>query len=409
MASDESNITVEGDVELYSHETEIYVQASKRPICIDWAMHTDAELSDGAAASGRGYTTSDIDYTFKVSTQRFSRSRTQHHQVDATGLEPFTTYYYQFTVCDTNITSPVGRTKTIPSEDDEVPLSLGVFSCAKYHRGYFNAYGNAARKDTIDYMVHLGDYFYEEEGGEEGEGPRVMQPVREIKSLHDFRTRIGQYRTDEDLQLAHQNYPWITVWDDHEISNNNWRAGSSQMNNTEESFIEFGGISFDTLKMNAVRSYFEWMPIRQADLDDNLRIWRNFKMGKLFDLIMLDTRAYDRSISSLRWNNDHVGEDLSNDASRTLMGGRQEKWFYRQLSESAERGATWKVVGNQVIFSHRNQSGIDEGSPLFPSSPDEWDGYVANRNRTLKHVVNNNLNNMIMLAGDSHASTWSWH
>lgn len=57
------------------------------------------------------------------------------------------------------------------------------------------------------------------------------------------------------------------------------------MNNTEESFVEFGGISFDTLKMNAVRAYFEWMPIRQADLDDNLRIWRNFKMGKLFDLI----------------------------------------------------------------------------------------------------------------------------
>jgi alkaline phosphatase D len=57
------------------------------------------------------------------------------------------------------------------------------------------------------------------------------------------------------------------------------------MNNTEESFLEFGGVSFDTLKMNAVRAYFEWMPIRQADLDDNLRIWRSFKMGKLFDLI----------------------------------------------------------------------------------------------------------------------------
>jgi alkaline phosphatase D len=176
------------------------------------------------------------------------------------------------------------------------------------------------------------------------------------------------------------------------------------MNNTEESFIEFGEVSFDTLKMNAVRAYFEWMPIRQADLDDNLRIWRSFKMGKLFDLIMLDTRAYDRSITNLRWNNDHIGEDLSNDASRTLMGGRQEKWFYNQLSESQERGAAWRIVGNQVIFSHRNQSGIDEGSELFPSSADEWDGYVANRNRTLKHVLHNNITNLIMLAGDSHAS-----
>jgi alkaline phosphatase D len=33
------------------------------------------------------------------------------------------------------------------------------------------------------------------------------------------------------------------------------------------------------------------------EMDDNLRIWRNFKLGKLVDLIMLDTRQYDRSIT----------------------------------------------------------------------------------------------------------------
>lgn len=34
-------------------------------------------------------------------------------------------------------------------------------------------------------------------------------------------------------------------------------------------------------------------------MDDGLRIWRNFQMGNLFDLIMLDTRHYDRSITDL--------------------------------------------------------------------------------------------------------------
>ena len=37
--------------------------------------------------------------------------------------------------------------------------------------------------------------------------------------------------------------------------------------------------------MNAVRAYFEWMPIRQVDMDDNLRIWRSFSLGKLVDLV----------------------------------------------------------------------------------------------------------------------------
>jgi alkaline phosphatase D len=34
-------------------------------------------------------------------------------------------------------------------------------------------------------------------------------------------------------------------------------------------------------------------------MDDNLRIWRNFAMGNLLDLVMLDTRNYDRSITAL--------------------------------------------------------------------------------------------------------------
>lgn len=68
--------------------------------------------------------------------------------------------------------------------------------------------------------------------------------------------------------------------------------------------------------MHAVRAYFEWMPIRydnrkvitrvrtkvlyrQVDMDDNLRIWRSFSIGRLADLIMLDTRGYDRSITDL--------------------------------------------------------------------------------------------------------------
>lgn len=37
----------------------------------------------------------------------------------------------------------------------------------------------------------------------------------------------------------------------------------------------------------------------QVDMDDGLRIWRSFKMGKLMDLVMIDTRQYDRSITHL--------------------------------------------------------------------------------------------------------------
>jgi alkaline phosphatase D len=39
-----------------------------------------------------------------------------------------------------------------------------------------------------------------------------------------------------------------------------------------------------------------------------------------------------------------------------------------------------------------------------PLNYDAWDGYQANKNRTLNHLYSNNINNNIFLAGDSHAS-----
>ena len=136
-------------------------------------------------------------------------------------------------------------------------------------------------------------------------------------------------------------------------------------------------------------------------MDDNLRIWRSFQMGSLFDLIMLDTRQYDRSITDLYWNTDYIHE-ISNDAGRTLMGSRQENWFYKSLSESSDRGARWRVIGNQIIFSQINESVVyGNANPL---DYDAWDGYRANRNRTLSHLTENNIGNNIVLAGDSHAS-----
>ncbi|KAI1768265.1 PhoD-like phosphatase-domain-containing protein [Hypoxylon sp. FL1150] len=373
LVSDTSNVTVEGPVPLYSHDTATYIEADPSPICVEWAV-TPSE-SENVVSSGTAYTTSDIDYTVKV---------------EATGLKPFTIYNYTFTICGSDKTSPGGRTKTAPPSDSDVSeVKFAVFSCSNYPNGYFNAYGNAARKDEQDYILHLGDYIYE--GNQKGE--RAHDPPKYLFSLYDYRTRHGQYRTDPDLQLASQNFAWIATWDDHEVSNNGYRDGSSALNNTEESFLNDGRVSVDQRKMNAVRAYFEWMPIRQIDLDDNLRVWRSFQMGNLLDLIILDTRNYDRSITSLDWNDEYI-DLIRNDASRTLMGSHQENWFYNQLSTSSSRGATWRIIGNQIVFSHIVES--------YGFSGDNWNGYMANRNRTLKHLYDNNIPNTVFLAGDSH-------
>ncbi|KAL4894754.1 PhoD-like phosphatase-domain-containing protein [Aspergillus ambiguus] len=391
MEHDNSNVTVSGTAGYYNHDTEPFVKASAHPICVEYRVFAD-EKKTQVADSGRAYTSSDIDYTVKI---------------EADGLEPYTTYWYQFRVCDSDVVSPLGRTKTAPAaEDDVAEIKLAVYSCSMYPTGYFNAYGNVVRKDSVDYVIHLGDYIYEYENGVVGKDDRAVVPQREIYSLYDYRTRIGQYRTDLDLAASHQNFPWIAVWDDHEIANNAYRDGFSGLNNTEESFLnDSPEISSEQRKMNAVRAYFEWMPLRQVDMDDGLRIWRNFQMGSLFDLIMLDTRHYDRSITDLvpltplGWNMDYI-ERIHDDAGRTLMGARQESWYQRQLSQSQERGAKWRIVGSQLRFARLEYE--EDGELTY--SGDSWDAYRANQNRTFAHIYNNNIQDTIMLAGDTHVN-----
>lgn len=66
MDSDRSNVTVEGYAPLYGHETEPYVNASRAPICVDYVVGEDEDLKH-TADSGTVYTSSDVDFTVKVS------------------------------------------------------------------------------------------------------------------------------------------------------------------------------------------------------------------------------------------------------------------------------------------------------------------------------------------------------
>lgn len=221
----QSNVTVSGYAPLFDHDNEKYVHVSKAPICVEYNVYEHKD-SSSAVDSGKVYTSSDVDFTVKV---------------EAKNLKPFTTYYYQFNVCGSDNKSPVGRTKTTPNADDDITnVSLAVYSCSNYPFGFFNAYGNPVRKvcyirfvlklllanyiqDSVDYVIHLGDYIYKYKNGDYGWGNsigRIPQPDREIFTLYDYRRRLATYRTDLDLVASHQQFPWIPVWDDHEVGDN---------------------------------------------------------------------------------------------------------------------------------------------------------------------------------------------
>jgi len=56
-------------------------------------------------------------------------------QVEAGNLKAFTTYYYQFNICNSDNKSPLGRTKTSPKDNDRInKVKLAIYSCSNFRK-----------------------------------------------------------------------------------------------------------------------------------------------------------------------------------------------------------------------------------------------------------------------------------
>ncbi|MCG8381914.1 MAG: alkaline phosphatase D family protein [Gammaproteobacteria bacterium] len=286
------------------------------------------------------------DYTVKIEVQQLTAG---------------TVYYYRFTAGTgaNKLVSPVGMTKTLPTGSVN-QVKMGVFSCSNYPAGYFNVYAEAAKRNDLDVVLHLGDYLYEYAREYDGSPAyasedaaalgREVMPEGEIIQLADYRTRYAQYRTDEDLQALHGKVPFIVVWDDHEIANDAYIDGAENHDSTTEG-------DFETRKQAAVQAFFEWLPLRPIRPDVEGRIYRQFEFGELVNLCMLDTRLIgrDKPLAYADYMNPNTGEmdvaEFTNDVSsdqRTILGAEQRNWLVQSLSQS---GAIWQVLGQQVLMT----------------------------------------------------------
>lgn len=328
-----------------------------------WEVASDS-LFNEIVNTGAFVTNPERDYTVKVIVE---------------GLEPGTSYYYRFK--SLNATSMVGSTKTAPQQSDEIRFA--VVSCSNYQFGPFNAYGNIAKDDSLDAVIHLGDYIYEYGSGVYADTTtaRFHLPKNEIISLQDYRTRYAQYRLDPDLRAVHARHPFIAIWDDHEIANNSYVTGAQNHQEDEG--------SYEKRRDAAVQTYYEWMPIRQVN-----PLYRKFSYGNLVDLIMLDERLAGRTAPL-----DSITAPGINEADQKMLGNEQLDWFKNQLTQSDAR---WKIIGNQVIFSY-----LDWGFKTFSMNLDSWDGYPYERNEIAQLIQKDSLQNIIFITGDTHSS-WAF-
>ncbi len=334
----------------------------ERAVAVVW------EADDDPAAGGATWITTDESSAHSI-----------HALIEGLDADRWYTYYFR----SGGFTSTIGRTRTAPDDDSAVEqLIVGSASCQNYEHGFYAAHDDIAAAG-LDLLVWLGDYIYEGGPGVLGaEGTVRLHDMPEPTTLDEYRVRYTLYKRDPSLQAAHSACPWLVTWDDHEVDNN--YAGS----------IAQEGVDLTERRANAYQAWWEHTPTRLAPPSSaDFTIYRSQRWGTLVDLSLLDTRQYrsDQACNDVRLSLDPPCPETFV-AERTLLGADQETWLFERLGR---QGAIWNVLAQQVIMSDATLNGA-------VLNFDQWDGYPAERDRVLQHIVDIGLDNLVVLTGDIH-------
>ena len=241
--------------------------------------------------------------------------------------------------------------------------------------------GDIADQKQLELVVHLGDYIYEGSGlGTGNPGIRAHLPAAELLSLSDYRTRHAQYKTDPDLQEAHATHPFLMTWDDHEFKDN-YADLDLDPDQPLADVVE--------RRAAAYLAYWEHSPLSRSrkPVGKDMNLYRRARWGELATFHVLDTRQYrsDQMLAQCtaaeRGPSGYCPVQL--DPARSLLGAEQRDWLFEGLAAAPASG--WNVLANQVGFAP--QANFLAGRRCF--NADSWDGYVADRQRVLDFLKQN--------------------
>jgi alkaline phosphatase D len=395
---------------------------SKGSETVNYELALDQDFRQ-LVASGQVLTGADSDHTVHLK---------------VTGLAPYTRYYYRFMAH--GVLSETGRTLTAPTADADVPVRLAVAYGQSYVGRYFTAWRVLVEQEKdVDFVLFLGDYVYE---ADVIVGAQDPTPDRHVKfpdglalgdspedgvvawTLNDYRLLYRTWRTDEDLKRAHRLYPFVTVWDDHEFSDDCWQDHANDFNGAR-------GDEQETARREAAtRAWYEYIPVDvdynpDAGFPNDIRLYRSFGFGRHVDLFVTDQRYYrddhvipegpiDLEVGKVQKNSilgsrilviKDMFDQREEAASPTMLGDNQRGWFVARVKEST---ATWKLIGNPTFMAQMllDLTDIDTLLPFlrkpFYFKLDQWDGYRSERTRILSDLAG--VSDMVVLTADLHAS-----
>jgi alkaline phosphatase D len=317
------------------------------------------------------------------------------HSVHAepAGLDAGRWFFYRFEALGSRSAS--GRTRTAPAPDAEATLNFAIASCQRYDHGRYAAWRQAA-SEPLDLLLFLGDYIYEYPS------PPTAPRFHEggwLRTLADYRARYATYQRDPLLQAAHAAFPWMLVWDDHEVENDYAGLQGNELQ-----------AWFQAERAAAYQAYWEHLPLPKSmrpRLDvpgAETRLYGAHDWGRLARILLLDDRQWRDPQACPKpgrgGSNTLALKDCAalTDPRRTLLGETQERWLAGAWS--ADR--PWNLLAQQTLmarFAWSDPAGADGGRYWT----DGWDGYAPARQRLLSDLAARKLGGAVVLGGDVHA------
>ena len=337
------------------------------------------------------------------------------------------TYWYRFIA--RGVTSPVGRTRTAPARDADVPLRIGLASCQDFGGRWFHAWRALVDRDDVDCVLFIGDYIYETIGHlavelpedrtpELPDGLPLEDPLKgtvAALTLADYRALYRQYRSDPDLRAAHAHFPFVMLWDDHEFANDCWREHATDFDDY------YGDERSPERRDAATRAWREFNPIRRSHGGE--AIYRNLRWGRHVELVLLDERFHrddhvvpegpiDREVGHIQMNSAFGARTFvikdpfdAREAALapTMLGAPQRAWAIETVTAST---ATWKVVASPLVMAQMvlDLSAYERLPDMFRNrfyfKTDQWDGFRTERRTFLEAC--SGVDNLVVLSGDLH-------
>ncbi len=257
------------------------------------------------------------------------------------GLQADTTYYYRWS--DRQNAGAFGKFKTMP--DGAASFTFGFAACAA--TGSEHKVFDVIRSHEPDFFIHTGDLHYED--------IRANNVDRFYRAYHDV--LVGSQRQN----VFFRNLAVMYMWDDHDWGPNNSASNAPGRDAALASY----------------RTVVPHFPLALGDDDPDDPVGQAFSAGRV-RFIMPDLRSRRTP------NRAEDGPD------KTMMGFDQRAWFKQELLAARDNYALIVLV-----------SGVPWISPPG-GHRDSWASFQYERERISAFMVENEINNAMMIAGDAH-------